>query len=521
MIRSGLVNTKNGYTKGYRSNYDSLARYEHVISPHVSAPDFSLDYTTVTNPLNDSNTLKRPSDTFYNAVFKKQATDPVRQVADILLRRLTQNVPGRILTPSVPGIQPPMMGGGPGAGGPPGGGGGGGFGAGPAQGPAPGPDRETMAAAAEDRLDTAVQSGYTGVGELFAPETLAAVGTPVSADSFFSATSGVVESADIEDPNVALGIMEDQERFMQDVEIVQEAVEYPQTPISQKLKKDIGRLLREITNDTERLFEGRNMDPKKRASNIATLQDKRNEVVDRLNRVISSDAKHPESVRTAATELMLKNDLISRRVEEAIKANKNAQEYFSGIQQNSAPQEVPPGPSIVSPMDHGPGERPEDYESTASPLTPGAKQKLADFFNSFAKPTPVFKSGADKRTAEQRKNDAEAAAAEATRIENERRDRIMKKKGKTPQRRSGGYTAPRPEPKPPAPKTNYFWEEYAKKTPKPNFMNEEPKKKKNTFKPPSPSSGSEFVPSPEGPIPEEEKYKPRAQPKKPKMRRNQ
>lgn len=182
MIRSGLVNTQNGYTKGYRSNYSSLARYEHVISPHVSGPDLPLDYKTVTDPLDDSNTLKRPSDTFYNAVFKKQATDPVRQVADILLRRLTQNVPGRPLTPSVPGIQPFMGGGGPGAGGPRGGGGGGGFGAGPVQGPAP--DTEAMAAAAEARaaageagVPTPVSGGplrLRGAGQ-FSPELVSTI----------------------------------------------------------------------------------------------------------------------------------------------------------------------------------------------------------------------------------------------------------------------------------------------------------------------------------------------------------
>ena len=153
MIRSGLVRTKNGYSEGYQSNYNPLNRYEHQERPFVQGPDRPfVPYNSVVDPATEENTLKRPNDQpFYNAIFKKQATDPVRQVADILLRRLTQNVPGRTLTPSVPGIQPSMGGGGPGAGGPPGGGGGGGFGAGPAQGPAPGPDPGLMAGAAEAR----------------------------------------------------------------------------------------------------------------------------------------------------------------------------------------------------------------------------------------------------------------------------------------------------------------------------------------------------------------------------------
>ena len=137
MIRSGLVNTQNGYSKGYKSNHDALNRYVHVERPYVQTIT-KLPTDSVLNPTADNNTLKRPSSTFYSEMFKKRPTDPIRQIADILVRRLTTNVPGRTLTPSVPGIQPAGGGGGPGAGGPPGGGGGGGFGAGPAQGPAPG-----------------------------------------------------------------------------------------------------------------------------------------------------------------------------------------------------------------------------------------------------------------------------------------------------------------------------------------------------------------------------------------------
>lgn len=142
MIRSGLVRTKNGYSEGYQSNYNPLNRYEHEERPYVQGPDRPfVPYKSVLDPTTQENTLKRPNyASFYDAVFAKTPTDPVRQIADILVRRLTQNVPGRTLTPSVPGIQPSMGGGGPGAGGPPGGGGGGGFGAGPTQGPAPGPE---------------------------------------------------------------------------------------------------------------------------------------------------------------------------------------------------------------------------------------------------------------------------------------------------------------------------------------------------------------------------------------------
>ena len=109
MIHSGLATHKNGFSNGYKSNRKYHQSNEHEYRPFVLDMATPLDYKVLTNPLLN---IEKPTETFYLGIFRNEYTDPVRQIADILSRKVLPKVSGRFQNSFVPGIQLAAAGGG-------------------------------------------------------------------------------------------------------------------------------------------------------------------------------------------------------------------------------------------------------------------------------------------------------------------------------------------------------------------------------------------------------------------------